>query len=941
MCLNNRVGFYSEINKNREILLSSLNLVIDSAAYCRIVRDMSIRPLLCVSLMAVASCVSAVYATVSVIPRPVEVKEASNAKSFNLMDFAVSIDAGKDVANEKDVLKTALENVGVIMSKEGKSLPITLKIDSTLPKEGYALNISEKGIRIAGGSPSGVFYGVQTFKQMLPPQAFSLEKTSTKPNAVPLTTVEIKDQPTCLWRGTHIDSARHFMPKEFIFKFLDAMAAHKLNRLHWHIVDSEGWRMEVKKYPKLVEVTKDFPAEYPSEDPTDKSRPAVYQYGKFHGGGYYTQEEIKEIVAYAKKRHIEIMPELGFPAHAMVALTAYPEFSTTRKAPVIQSNISPDLYGVHPEAIEFLTDVLDEAMALFPFEVIHFGGDEAPKGQWKDSAEVQALMKKEGLKDENEVQAWVFNILAKHIEKQGRRPAGWEEIMHGSNMDTLTKTAMIYPWLSRANGVKSANEGYPIIHCSVGPFYLDSWQTNSPADNWTLYRGPMTLESIYTYNLYPDELTEKGKNNVAGAQCMLWSELMTKPEHVEYQAFPRLAALAELTWTPKERKDYQNFYKRLLDHTKRMDVMKLNYRYVNPLPVVSWSPELLNSSSFTVDVTDQPLTLGENQKAVVEFNYKNGASGLETTKVELLANGKVIAVDEHEGNAGNNHTDNTYKLTYSLPKSYKGKVALRISHANSSKNNSHGDALLYTDKGVELFNPANFAGGDYPSASWTTGDTKKAKASFRVPMDGIVRSAGNYEMIIDTKVMTSPIKISNIVYQGTKGVTGKSTETAVLSKDQKRAFLPMTINPKDMEHGSSVVFTIESATPSSADVRLRQTKSLNVVNPQTFSWSPETLTSGAIIAYAPTVTPKKGGVLKVKFNFKGGSNGLDITAVQLLEKGKIIAQSTQKGFAGGNSRDNEYTLSSPLIKAGAIYSLRMNIAGAGGNNSNGELVIVE
>ena len=303
-----------------------------------------------------------------------------------------------------------------------------------------------------------------TFLQTLPAAAFGHEANPQADWSAAAMVVE--DSPLCSWRGLHLDSARHFQSKEFIIKFLDAMAAQKLNRLHWHLVDSEAWRLEIKKYPKLVEVHRDFPAYYPEEIPTNPTFRAKYRYGHFHGGGFYSQEDVREIVAHAQKRHITIVPEIEFPGHAMAALTAYPELGTTGKAPVVRSNITPDLFGVHPQAMNFLKDVLDETMALFPGPWIHFGGDEAPKGQWKSDAYTQKKIDELGLRiddpkhpnaSEDAMQAWMFNELAKHIAKQKRMAVGWEEIMHGQNLKRLAKGSVIMPWLSAANGVVAAN----------------------------------------------------------------------------------------------------------------------------------------------------------------------------------------------------------------------------------------------------------------------------------------------------------------------------------------------------------------------------------------------------------------------------------------------------------------------------------------------------
>ena len=258
------------------------------------------------------------------------------------------------------------------------------------------------------------------------------------------------------------------MPKEFVIKFLDTIAIQKMNRLHWHLVDSEGWRLEIKKYPKLTQVGQDQPASYPDEDPTNHAVKVHYHYGTFHGGGFYTQADIKEIVAHAEKLHITIMPEIEFPAHAMVMLTAYPEFSTTGAAPTAKSNISGALVNVDEKSLNFLRDILDETMELFPGKWIHFGGDEAPKDQWKKSEFVQSRIKELGLKDENAMQSWLFTQMAEHIAKKGRVAVGWEEITHGGT----PKNAVVMPWLSMGTAAKVANEGNPVILCPVGPLCL-------------------------------------------------------------------------------------------------------------------------------------------------------------------------------------------------------------------------------------------------------------------------------------------------------------------------------------------------------------------------------------------------------------------------------------------------------------------------------------
>lgn len=891
-----------------------------------------------VLLAAISS--GSLLADVPVIPRPVQEKAPDGSPLTGYFRLAGQKDqafvvqpgtvvaADASLANEKSILQGILKKLPAAKGK-ASSGGITLSIDAKLPKEGYVMKVSPKGIEIAGGSAAGVFYGIQSLNQML-----IVGQAKGTGTAIPAMTLE--DAPTCVWRGVMVDSARHFKDKEWMKKFIDLMALHKMNRLHWHLVDSEGWRLEIKKYPKLLEVAKGTPSTYPSEDPTDPSRPAKCMYGNFHGADYYSQEDIKEIVAYAKARHVEIMPEIEFPGHAMVALTAYPEFGTTGKAPSVKSNISVDLFSPSEKGLSFLKDVLDETMALFPFEVIHFGGDEAPKGQWKNSPEVQAQMKALGLKNEDEMQAWMFNELAKHIAKQGRRPMGWEEIMHGSNMDHLTKSAIIMPWLSRQNAIKSANGGHGIVHCSVGPFYLDSWQTDSPADNWSLYKGPFTLEMIYNYDLFPQGLTEEGRKNVYGAQGQLWSELMPKTEHVEYQAFPRVTAIAELTWTPKERKDYKDYYKRLVDHANVLDAYKVNYRFIDPLPAGEWSSGDLAGSEFTLDLPQ--LTDKSSGEVIAKFDYKKGGSRLEIKKVELLRDGKSISADEHDGFSGTHKQDHVYRLK--IAKASPGKYALKVTHANAaSGRDSQGEVTVYSGKGVELFNPRNFKGGDYPTMFWTSDDTKSETVELRIPMDGVVLAPGAYELSFELKQPKSPVTVSGIRVQGTSGKGSASDASLSLSGDSTSGMVPFAVRPGDVQAGNSIVFDVKSAQPSSGDVRVRLVKELASAGAGKYEWSPEVLQGGPAVTYVKGASPRKDGVMNLSFDYTGGGNGLDIKSVQVLDKGRVIAESKQAGFAGGRSKQNRYTLSSPELKVGGAYQVRLVIAGAGGSDSRGVLSI--
>ena len=636
----------------------------------------------------------------SFVPLPASIQQKDGR--FALKD-GMGISAAAALKSEANWLSARLSiGSGMKFSVQASGGVIRLSIDASLPQEGYELEISPAEVTIRGGSNAGVFYGAVTFLQSLPSAVFGREVQAQVDWSAPA--LQIKDAPLCTWRGLHLDSSRHFQPKDFLLKFLDAMAAQKLNRLHWHLVDSEAWRLEIRKYPKLTQVHRDFPAYYPEEIPTNPTFRAKYRYGHFHGGGHYSQADVREIVAYAQKLHITIVPEIEFPGHAMAALTAYPELGATRKVPVVRSNITPDLFGVHPRAMTFLMDVLDETMELFPSPWIHFGGDEAPKGQWKNDAYTQKRIDELGLRindpehpnaSEDAMQAWMFNELAAHIAKKKRRAVGWEEIMHGKNLDRLPKGSVIMPWLSVANGAVAANAGYGVVHTAVGPFYLDSYQVQSPNEPSALYGGPFTLEQIHRFQLFPDNLTESGRANIFGAQCQLWTELMPRTDDVEYQAYPRACALAELTWTaPERRVDTDDFLERLVRHGARLTALGLNHRRVSPKASLQWSPEFL-SSGATWELAAAVTATAEKPVVLLNFLYREGTHGLDIQGAELLDNGQVLVSDKHEGFTGGQPRANQYRMK--VPAAHLGKnLTLRILAMGAGGNDSRGDVSLST-----------------------------------------------------------------------------------------------------------------------------------------------------------------------------------------------------------------------------------------------------
>lgn len=445
------------------------------------------------------------------------------------------------------------------VAERGIVMKLEPALKAQLGDEGYRLSVRRDGIVVTAPAAAGLFHGGVTLAQLVFPGGQS-------GSGVAIPCVEITDYPRFAWRGLMLDSSRHYMPKRFIERLLDLMALQKMNRFHWHLVDSEAWRLEIRKYPKLVEVSEGSPPSFPSEDPNGREGPRKYQYGHFHGGGYYTQEDVREIVAYAAARHISVMPEIEFPGHSMAALAAYPEFSATGRAPVTKSNISPDLIGVDDRSLGFLREVLAEVMELFPGEFIHFGGDEAPKQQWKESPAAQGKIKELGLKDENALQSWLFEQMAEFVARQGRRAVGWQEITEGG----IPKGAVVMPWKSLEPGIEAANGGNDIIIATVQPNYFDSYETDDPDEPAGYYKG-VTLAAVYGQSFEYPGITPGARRHILGAQAQLWTELMPTPADVEYKAFPRSAALAEALWTPLGEKDFEDFTRRLAAMAKRWE----------------------------------------------------------------------------------------------------------------------------------------------------------------------------------------------------------------------------------------------------------------------------------------------------------------------------------------------------------------------------------
>lgn len=496
----------------------------------------------------------------NVIPKPI-LQQVKNEK-FILSNstFISSSDSLSDVANYLQSylkLKFDLE----LPSAKGKN-GIYFSIDDSIQhEEGYQLEISSNKIEIRCLGPKGAFYAVQTLIQLLP--------ISSDANQIAIQGIRIEDAPRFSYRGMHLDVARHFFPIEFIKRYLDLMALLKMNTFHWHLTEDQGWRVEIKKYPKLQEI-----AAFREETLIGHYSDQPHQFDGKRYGGYYTQEQIKEIVAYAAERQITVIPEIEMPGHSQAAIAAYPNLGCTGDSIKVATKwgVFEDIYCPKESTFEFLEDVIDEVVDLFPGKYIHIGGDEAPKIRWKNCKHCQNLIKKEGLKDEHELQSYFITRMEKYINSKGKQIIGWDEILEGG----LAPNATVMSWRGTSGAVEAAKEHHNVILTPGSHCYFDHYQSDNENEPLAI-GGFLPLEKVYSFDPIPKELTEAESKYVLGAQGNLWTEYITTPQKAEYMAFPRAIALSEVVWSKKESKNYSDFISRLEQFNKRLDAMNVNY----------------------------------------------------------------------------------------------------------------------------------------------------------------------------------------------------------------------------------------------------------------------------------------------------------------------------------------------------------------------------
>jgi len=555
-----------------------------------------------------------------IIPNPVlcELKAGSFEINENTVIAANSEEAYGDAVIFRNYIK---ENYGLNLRIENSRrrsncIYIEYVVRADIPEGSYELNINQFGVEISG---MNYYYGIQSLKQLI-------VKAN---NTLIVPSVHILDYPRYQYRGMHLDCARHFFPKEFVKKYIDYLAMYKMNYFHWHLTDDQGWRIEIKKYPKLTEVGA-WRKGILTGRYKDKSRVT----DTVNYGGYYTQEDVKEIVKYAEERHITVIPEIEMPGHALAALTGYPEFSCTGGPIEIarEWGVFEDIFCPKEETFGFLEGILSEVAELFPGRYIHIGGDEAPKDRWQKCTHCQELIKKEGLKDEHELQSYFIKRIERFLNTKGKSIIGWDEILEGG----LAPNATVMSWRGTEGGIEAAKQNHNVIMTPGEYCYFDHYQSD-PRNEPIAIGGYTTIEKVYSFEPTPKELTDEQRKYILGAQANVWTEYIIEPKNVEYMVFPRICALSEVLWTPADKKNYTEFKDRLKGHFGILDLLKINYskavydlsvKYSQPddkngIAVEIFAPFSNSEIFYTMDGSEPDL---KSNKYSGKFSIKNSCT---------------------------------------------------------------------------------------------------------------------------------------------------------------------------------------------------------------------------------------------------------------------------------------------------------------------------
>ncbi|GAA0430180.1 beta-N-acetylhexosaminidase [Actinoplanes capillaceus] len=493
------------------------------------------------------------------LPRPLTVVPGQGE---HVLDHRTTLGAPASLAGVLASLQAALRPATGLPLREASPATITLALDGTLVDEAYRLRVTPASVTVTGGAPAGVFHGCQALLQLLPPAIHRRAPVAGVRWSLPA--IQVYDQPRFPWRGLMLDVARHFLPKHEVLRIIDLMALHRLNTLHLHLTDDQGWRVEIRRYPRLTEVGS---WRRESQAGASGGRPD----GRPHGG-YYTQDDIREIVAYAAGRFVTVVPEIETPGHVQAALAAYPSLGVTGEPLEVWTRwgVNRNVLNAEESTVAFFTGVLDEIMDLFPSHHIGVGGDECPRDQWLADPRSRQRMAELGVTD---LRAWFVGRLGAHLTAAGRRPFGWDELLEGDPVPG----AVIASWRGTAGAVTAARRGHDVISCPDDMVYLDYRQSELPTEPIPV-SIPLTVRDVYAFDPIPPALTADEARHILGGQANLWTEHADSPRTVDYLLFPRLCAVAEALWSPPGG-DFADFDRRLTHHESRLAAFGVEYRH--------------------------------------------------------------------------------------------------------------------------------------------------------------------------------------------------------------------------------------------------------------------------------------------------------------------------------------------------------------------------
>ncbi len=510
--------------------------------------------------------------TFPLIPFPKEIKFSKETFSLTAKTKIILFDTS--LRQEVGFLNNHLKSnyniqlaISTVLPKSGHFILFKHTTSKPESEESYNLKMNPTSIQITAANNTGIFYAIETLIQLMPTEKKDIKKTFGSEVQIPC--ADISDSPQYQWRSMHLDCSRHFFSKEEVKKYIDYLAMYKFNVFHWHLTDDQGWRIEIKKYPLLTAIGS-------KRKETLIGRPKENKYDGITYNGFYTKNDIKEVVDYAAKRHITVLPEIEMPGHSTAALSAYPQYSCTGGPFETATNwgIKKEVYCAgNDSTFLFIQNVLTEVMDLFPGKYIHIGGDECPKDRWKTCRKCQQRMLAEKLAGENELQSYFIKRIEKFVNARGKQIIGWDEILEGG----LAPNAAVMSWRGTEGGATAAKQHHYVVMTPGKPCYFDHYQSKEIDKEPIAIGGYNPLDSVYTYNPSPKGLNEEEAKFILGAQGCVWTEYIPDFSKVEYMSMPRMAALSEAIWTPADKRNYSDFINRLKLHAKTLDKLNINY----------------------------------------------------------------------------------------------------------------------------------------------------------------------------------------------------------------------------------------------------------------------------------------------------------------------------------------------------------------------------